>query len=134
MRENLLKVKEKIQISSEEDLKYANVLSIGDAVNLVDESVPIYKDIYSVYSGENATTSYYGQSEVRYIESIIMAEENLVIEVDNMNDYEMYLCDDFVIIGYNLVNQYSLAEFGNLESEFRCNKNDIRLIRKREVN
>lgn len=134
MRENLLKVKEKLNISSEEDLKYANVLSIGDAMDLIDESVPIYKDIYSVYSGENATTSYYGQSEVRYIESIIMADESLVIEVDNMNDYEVYLCDDFVVIGYNLVNQYSLDEFGNLESEFRCKKNDIRLIRKKGVN
>lgn len=76
MRENLLKVREKLNISSEEDLKYANVLSIGDAVNLVDESVPIYKDIYLVYSEENATTSYYGQYEARYIEAIIMTDEN----------------------------------------------------------
>lgn len=128
MRENLLKVREKLNISSEEDLKYANVLSIGDAVNLVDESVPIYKDIYSVYSGENATTSYYGQSEARYIEVIIMTDENLVIEVDNMNDYEMYLRDGFVVIGYNLVNQYSLDEFGNLTKELRCEEDGIKLI------
>ncbi len=128
MRENLLKVREKLNISSEEDLKYANVLSIGDAVNLVDESVPVYKDIYSVYSGENATTSYYGQSEARYIEAIIMTDENLVIEVDNMNDYEMYLRDGFVVIGYNLVNQYSLDEFCNLTKELRCEEDGIKLI------
>ena len=128
MRENLLKVKEKLNISPEEDLKYASVLSIGDAMNLVDESVPIYKDIYSVYSRENATTSYYGQSEARYIEVIIMTDENLVIEVDNMNDYEMYLHDGFVVIGYGLVNQYSLDENGNLTKELCCEEDGIKLI------
>lgn len=128
MRENLLRVKEKLNISFEEDEKYANVKSIGDAVNLVDKDVSVYADMYSLYAQENATTSLYGTTEVRYIESIIMSDDNLVVEIESMDEYEIYLSEDFYVIGYNLVNQFSLDENGNLTNELRCEEDGIKLI------
>ena len=130
MCSNLLKVREKLNISSEEDHQYANILSIGDCVNLVDEDVPIYEDIYSVDRQENAVTSLYGTGEIRCIQSIIMSNQDMVTEVDNMDDYELFKSIGFEVKGYNLVNQFSLEEDGSLTSEFRCGKDAIKLEKK----
>lgn len=40
----------------------------------------------------------------------------------------MYLHDGFVVIGYGLVNQYSLDENGNLTKELCCEEDGIKLI------
>lgn len=130
MCSNLLKVREKLNISSKEDHQYANILSIGDCVNLVDEDVPIYEDIYSVDRQENAVTSLYGTKEIRCIQSIIMSNQDMVTEVDNMDDYELFKSIGFEVKGYNLVNQFSLEEDGSLTSEFRCGKDAIKLEKK----
>lgn len=127
MCNNLLEVREKLNISSEEDQQYANIPSIGDYVNLVDEDSPIYEDIYSVDRQENATTSLYGTGEIRCIQSIIMSNQEMVTEVDNMDDYELFKNIGFEVKGYNLVNQFSLAEDDSLTTEFRCEKDAIKL-------
>lgn len=130
MRENLLAVKQKLDISSLEEPQYVNILSIGDAVNLVDDAVPIYSDIYSVINKQNANSSLYGQSEARYICGIIMVKDEIVTEVDNMEDYELYKSIGFDVAGYNLVNQFSLNEEGNLISEMRCGADGVKSLYK----
>ncbi len=126
MYDNLLEVRKKLNISADENIKYANTLSIGDPVNLVDPDASIYADIYSLNHGENAATSLYGTSEIRCIKSIVMTNDEVVTEVDNMDDYELFKSIGFQVKGYNLVNQFSLDNDGSLISEFRCNKDDVK--------
>lgn len=119
MQENLLKIKEYLNVSPKEDTLYASVISIGDALILNEEGVPVYICNTDLRTGENYKTSYYGTSEIRLVKSIVMAKDNTEAEVDNMDDYELFKSLGFQVIRYILVNQYSLQEDGTLQEEGR---------------
>lgn len=126
----LLNVQEKLNVSSEEDSKYGNILSIGDVVNLVDDNVLVYEDRSSLKKKENAVTSLYGTSMMRCISTIDMSNGCAEVTVDNMEDYETYLSNGYFEIGYSLVNENSMDEFGNLIVEFRCDKDDVYMLKR----
>ena len=48
-----------------------------------------------------------------------------------MDDYELFKSMGFNVTGYNLVNQFSLTEDGNLISELRCEADDIKVLFKK---
>ncbi len=125
----LKKVKEKLNVSSNEEILYMTTPSIGDFVNLVSDDENIYRNNQDLENNQNGQTSLYGTSIFRCIRSIIMAKEDIVIEVDNMENYELFLNMGYVVTGYNLVNQYSLNEDGTLTDEFTCKNEDIKLVR-----
>ena len=123
--DDLLKVREELNVSIEEDTKYAKVISIGDYVNLMSENTRIYKDRPSLKKQENSMSSYYGTSLARCISSIDMTNGYEEITVYNMEDYELYQENGYSVIGYGLVNQYSLNEDGTLNVELRCDEDDV---------
>ena len=121
----LKKIKEKLNISEKHS---KDILNIGDTVNLNDPNVSVFESGKSLENNQNVKTSLYGTSIFRCIRSIIMTKEDIVIEVDNMEDYKLFLSIGYVVIGYNLVNQYSLNEDGTLTDEFTCNDEDVKLV------
>ena len=126
MQEKLLRIKaEKLNVSPYEDTLYATTKSIGDFVIRNSSSVPIYTSNSDLLAGKNFKTAYYGTKEICLIKSIIMARENLVIDVDNMEDYETLKESGFSVTGYTLVNQYSLQEDGTLDIEGKCEEEGI---------
>lgn len=124
MCNRLEKVQTKLNISSKEDSKYEDVISIGDVVNLKDEDTPIY----TAPNSNKPTTSYYGTSELRCIRSIALAKDDYEIEVDNMEDYESFTKLGFAVKKYNLVNQYSLNVDGTLTTEAYSDKGGVQLV------
>lgn len=120
----LKNIQEKLDISEEYE-RDQEIISIGDIVNLKNENTPIYESRDS----NNSTTSYYGTSELRCICSIVLAKDNYEIEVDNMDDYELFTELGFIVKRYNLINQYSLNKDGSLTTELYCNKDGVQLVR-----
>lgn len=57
-----------------------------------------------------------------------MGNVDKVIKVDNMEDYELYINEGYVVIGYELVNPYSLNKDGTLTTELYCEEDAIRLV------
>lgn len=123
MCNKLKNVQEKLNIS-EEYYKYQETPIIGDIVNLKNENTPIYESRNS----NNSTTSYYGTSELRCICSIVLTKDNYEIEVDNMDDYELFTELGFAVKRYNLVNQYSLNKDDSLTTEMYCDKDGVQLV------
>lgn len=132
MLDNLRQVRNNLNISREEDLKYSEILSIGDIVNLVDDNKNIYQDIYSLYNLENEKTSYYKLNELRCIKSIVMTNNIDVLEASSMEEYETYLQNGYYVIGYNLVNQYSLNSSNYITSEGFVSYGAIRTLEKKD--
>lgn len=132
MLDNLNQVRNNLNISGEEDLKYSEILSIGDIVNLVDDNKNIYQDIYSLYNLENEKTSYYKLNELRCIKSIVMTNNIDVLEASSMEEYETYLQNGYYVIGYNLVNQYSLNSSNYITSEGFVSYGAIRTLEKKD--
>ena len=114
MRENLLKVKEELKVSPYEDTLYSEIISIGDAIIPIDDSVPIYATNKDLADGTNYKTSYYGTKEVLLVSEVVMQKNDAIASVDNMEDYELLKSIDFHEIGYKGVDQYSLQEDGSL--------------------
>ncbi len=131
MKNNLLSIKPYLNISSYDREKKAEIISIGDIVNLVNSDVLVYRDVYSLYNKTNSILSTYGTSELRYIRSIIMVKDYMMVEVDNMDDYELYQDIGFSVIGYNLVNQFSLNDRRDLITECRCDKDSVKKLIKK---
>lgn len=128
MRENLFKIKEKLNISPYEDTLYADKISIGDEIILVDELVPAYMTNEDLLLGINYKTSYYGIKEIRLVSKIIMAKDYTTTEVDNMEDYELFKSMGYSVIGYNTLNQYSLGENGRLIEEGKYETEGVLLV------
>lgn len=125
MRENHLKIKERLNISPYEDTLYSDIISIGDAIIPVDNSVPIYKTNEDLFYGTNYQTSYYGTKEIHLVSEIVMAKDYMITDVDNMEDYELFKSMGFDVVGYKTVNQYSLQEDGTLQEEGKFEKEGV---------
>lgn len=114
MSENLLNVKEKLKVSPYEDTLYSDIISIGDAILPLDDSVPIYATNEDLLEGTNYKTSYYGTREIILVSEMVMNKNDIITDVDNMEDYELFKSMGFQVIGVKGVNQYSLQEDGDL--------------------
>lgn len=124
----LSKLNEKLNVSPYEKNRYYYIESIGDYVNLVSNDVRGYKTIQDLKNQKNDVSSYYGTSEIRRIKTICMGNEDNEVKVDNMEDYEFYINEGYVVIGYELVNPYSLNNDGTLTTELYCEEDAIQLI------
>lgn len=118
----LLKVREMLEVSPNEGSRYKDILSIGDIVNLNSEDAIVFENKKDLQNQENGKSSYYGTSELRCVSSLHMTNGEKNVEVYNMDDYEYYIDEGFVVTGSDLVNQYSLCSNGELTPE-GCYKN-----------
>ncbi len=130
MKEALEIVKENVNVSPYEDTLYYDTISIGDEVFVIDDSVPTYVTKEDLAWGTNYKTSYYGTREIRLVSKIAMTKDYITTEVDNMEDYELLKSIGFSVVGYILVNQYSLKEDGSLEIEGRYEEIGVELVHK----
>lgn len=128
MMKTLIKIKEALNVSPKENILYSDIISIGDATITIDNYVPIYATNEDLYNGTNYKTSYYGTKEIRLVSKIVMAKKDTIIEVDNMDDYELFKEIGFSVIGYKTVNQYSLQEDGTLKEEGEYEEESVRLV------
>ncbi len=93
-----------------------------DIVNLNSEDAIVFENKKDLQNQENGKSSYYGTSELRCVSSLHMTNGEKNVEVYNMDDYEYYIDEGFVVTGSDLVNQYSLCSNGELTPE-GCYKN-----------
>ena len=122
VRQNLLKLRENLNISYDEDRLD---IQPGSIVRSVDENLTLYTDIYSLNEQKNGRNAYYDEKE-HLVESVVLEKDgNLknVKDVSLMDEYEKL---GYERIGYTLLNQYSLLEF---EGEGRCTEDSVTLIR-----
>jgi len=129
MREKVTKLQSIISEKSEIQQSTSEDIMFGDVVNLENENVKSYADIYSATSKQNGLKSYYGVSEERVVESIFFSKGNEVINTYTYEEYQNALNNGYTLEGYTLVNQNSLGE-DNLVIEGRYSKDSVKLVRK----
>lgn len=127
----LLKVRKTLEVSPYEESRYQNTLSIGDLVNLNSDDALIYENKKDLQNQENGKTSYYGTSELRCVLSLCLTKGEESVDVYNMDDYEYYINEGYVVTGSNLVNQYSLNSDGELIPEGRYDNASLDLVHAR---
>ena len=129
MCEQLEKIRELLPISPLEEVKYKDIKSIGDYVIPTNNCIDIYKTDEDLQKQENSFPSYFGTKEMRLIKGIKMAKEDLLFTAHTMEEYELLKEYGFAVIGYELVNQYSLQE-EILKEEGKFREEDIKLVYK----
>jgi len=129
MREKVTKLQSIISEKSEIQQSTSEDIMFGDVVNLENENVKSYADIYSATSKQNGLKSYYGVSEERVVESIFFSKGNERINTYTYEEYQNALNNGYTLEGYTLVNQNSLGE-DNLVIEGRYSKDSVKLVRK----
>ncbi len=125
----LLKVKEKLMVSPNEEKYYKDIISIGDIVNLNSNNDVVFANPNNLQNQENGHSSYYGTSELRCVSSLVLTNGEKNVEVYNMDDYEYYIDKGYVVFGSNLVNQYSLNFDGKLNYEGCYDNASLHLVR-----
>ena len=88
----------------------------------------VYENIKDLKNDENQKLTTYGTSIIRGIKSIIMENGNYIEKVDNMDYYELLKEKGYIIIGYEVINPYSLNYDGNLSTEFYVKEDDTKLV------
>ena len=111
----------------DENLETKNI--IGSTVNVL-ENASIYPDVESVVYQKNGKKSTYGDKVERIIESVILVKDNDIKNVKTMEDYNLFIGEDYEVKGYTLLNQYSVSNSGELVIEGRFEKDDVALVRK----
>lgn len=115
------------EVIVDENLETKNI--IGSTVNVL-ENASIYPDVESVVYQKNGKKSTYGDKVERIIESVILVKDNDIKNVKTMEDYNLFIGEDYEVKGYTLLNQYSVSNSGELVIEGRFEKDDVALVRK----
>ncbi len=99
---------------------------IGDIVAL-KEHAKIAQDIYSLQD-ETMKDAYYDNDTYHIIESIVMQNNENIVNVKNMEEYDAFLQEGYQVIGYTLINEHSSNEF---DIEGRVLADDVVLVREK---
>ena len=126
--EMVKKALEEVQVKVNANLEEKAEIQIGDFVT-IQADAKIYTSVDELVLGANAQTSYYGDQKIRVVSSIVLQNElGEVCNVCNMNEYSNLILAGYHVVGYTVMNQYSLEE---LEVEGRYQATDVmKLVRK----
>ncbi len=93
--ETLLKIRENLNVSPKEELLYVNTISIGDIIN-VEPDTGLYNYCVS---------------------SISLINGDAFVEVDNMEEYELYLKKGYRVYGYSVMNGQEIPKMEEEQDE-----------------
>ena len=129
MREKLVEVQSKVVKNANYEEMESQDIMFGDVVNLKNENVSNYSDIYSAVYQQNGKKSYFGVSEERVVKSIFFTNGEDVQNSHTYEEYQTLLNNGYDVAGYKLVNQNSLDN-ERLIIEGRYSQDDVTLVRK----
>lgn len=126
--EMVKKALEEVQVKVNANLEEKAEIQIGDFVT-IQADAKVYTSVDELVLGANAQTSYYGDQKIRVVSSIVLQNElGEVCNVCDMNEYSNLILAGYHVVGYTVMNQYSLEE---LEVEGRYQATDVmKLVRK----
>lgn len=93
--ETLLKIRENLNVSPKEELLYVNTISIGDIINVEPDT----------------SLNYY------CVSSISLINGDAFVEVDNMEEYELYLKKGYRVYGYSVMNGQEVPQVEEEQDE-----------------
>ena len=93
--ETLLKIRENLNVSPKEELLYVNTVSIGDIITIETDT------------GLNDYC----------VSSISLINGDAFVEVDNMEEYELYLEKGYRVYGYSVMNGQEVPQVEENQDE-----------------